>query len=577
MTATPIHNSRKDLESLTSLFLGAKSQYLTDSDLTRLIVRRERSEIASSARIPEVAATEWWLGGDSHGIADAVLALPTPIPFRDSGMASRLLALGLLRQWASSEAALAAALRRRLARAIALEASLAAGEYPTAAEMRTWVTGDDSVQLGLPGLLPLKTQDFGIDRLLLAVRAHYAALRELTDRLGQNRPLDETKCEKLRGLMRKLRGEPIIAFASYEATVTAFFRRLCATGHIAVMTSRGGRVAGGPISKREIECQFAPDSHPIREPERIDLLLTTDLLSEGVNLQRARAVVHLDIPWTAARMDQRIGRIARIGSRHPEVRVFGFLPPPSCEQILRGAAIVAAKWQTASTMIGTNYDHCLSSSPAPAAVRPVNEIHESLRTVMRRWRSGVQGDVNDCTVVAAIESSQSGFLALVEQNGIPFLVAGGSDHIFDSLAEIGGIASDAGGADIPVDQHAVESALQRLRAWLLVRQAKAVAGIVDGSSLRRRRNLLEKINSFAARVPPHKRAEKETTLVRARRFASSTHGAGRERLLINAGNDFAEFERLAETDRRFRRPERDLYDYRVRGLLLMTPTPAPSS
>ena len=46
------------------------------------------------------------------------------------------------------------------------------------------------------------------------------------------------------------------------------------------------------------------------------LLLTTDLASEGVNLQDASVVVHLDLPWTAARLEQRVGRVARLASAH---------------------------------------------------------------------------------------------------------------------------------------------------------------------------------------------------------------------------------------------------------------------
>ena len=46
----------------------------------------------------------------------------------------------------------------------------------------------------------------------------------------------------------------------------------------------------------------------------VDLLIATDLLSEGLNLQDASVVVHLDLPWTAARLTQRIGRVWRVGA-----------------------------------------------------------------------------------------------------------------------------------------------------------------------------------------------------------------------------------------------------------------------
>ena len=86
------------------------------------------------------------------------------------------------------------------------------------------------------------------------------------------------------------------------------------------MTAAGARIASGPLPRREILAQFAPDGVPrdsTPAARRVDLLVTTDLLSEGVNLQRASVIVHLDIPWNPARLEQREGEAAsaRITSR----------------------------------------------------------------------------------------------------------------------------------------------------------------------------------------------------------------------------------------------------------------------
>jgi len=59
---------------------------------------------------------------------------------------------------------------------------------------------------------------------------------------------------------------------------------------------------------------------------KIDLLIATDLASEGLNLQRAGVVVHYDIPWNPVRLDQRNGRAHRIGQERPSVRAIYFLP-----------------------------------------------------------------------------------------------------------------------------------------------------------------------------------------------------------------------------------------------------------
>ena len=63
-------------------------------------------------------------------------------------------------------------------------------------------------------------------------------------------------------------------------------------------------------------------------------MITTDLLSEGVNLQGASVIVHLDVPWTPAGLEQRVGRAARMGSRHACVHVHGIAPPAAAERLL---------------------------------------------------------------------------------------------------------------------------------------------------------------------------------------------------------------------------------------------------
>ena len=60
---------------------------------------------------------------------------------------------------------------------------------------------------------------------------------------------------------------------------------------------------------------------------RFGVLLCTDAASEGLNLQTASALVNYDLPWNPSKVEQRIGRIGRIGQTEPVVRVRQSLPP----------------------------------------------------------------------------------------------------------------------------------------------------------------------------------------------------------------------------------------------------------
>lgn len=72
-------------------------------------------------------------------------------------------------------------------------------------------------------------------------------------------------------------------------------------------------------------------------------LLATDVAAEGLDLHRAERVIHYDLPWTPARMDQRDGRARRAGAAHSAVDVVRFEPPPMVEARLRQLACLAGK------------------------------------------------------------------------------------------------------------------------------------------------------------------------------------------------------------------------------------------
>ena len=78
--------------------------------------------------------------------------------------------------------------------------------------------------------------------------------------------------------------------------------------------------------------RFAPRTvvRPDYEPRdgEVDLLLSTDVLSEGQNLQQAQAVVSYDMPWNPQRVVQRNGRVIRLLSEHEEVLLTTMLPEP---------------------------------------------------------------------------------------------------------------------------------------------------------------------------------------------------------------------------------------------------------
>ena len=431
LTATPVHNRREELSALFALFLGARAHASSDAALARLIVRRERAEVADVVAIPEAPAPEWIRVRDDASLLDDLLSLPPPVPPASAGDGGVLLTWGLLRQWASSRAALAGALRRRIVHGVALESALEEGRHPTRRELRAWSSVDGAVQLAFPQLMA--TPAASTHELLPRVRAHLTAVRALLARVRADAATDASRGDALRAILARHAGEKVLAFSQFTDTIHALFAALRDMPRIAALTAHGARTAGGRLSRQETLERFAPRAMGVaapREIERIDLLLTTDLASEGLNLHDASVVVHLDLPWTPARLEQRVARSRRMGALHARTMSYAFAPPADAERVLDVERRLRAKVRTMEAVIGstgallpnsTNEGTHGTSSRAVAARLP-----ERVRGVIEAWRNAeldTSDDDASAPCIACVAAPRRAVLALAMDGGRAELAA----------------------------------------------------------------------------------------------------------------------------------------------------------
>ncbi|HZK77338.1 MAG TPA: DEAD/DEAH box helicase, partial [Gemmatimonadaceae bacterium] len=386
LSATPIHNRKKDLTALVSLFLGSYAETLTQSEIGRLIVRREQSVLQDNGGFPNIEPPEWLELNHDDNIPRLLLGLPPPLPPRDGGDGGVLVIHSLLRQWSSSDAALERALTRRLQRGIALVAGLESGTYPSQAELSAWNSAEDCVQLAFAELVASgsdSTQD-----LLPVVRTHADALSQLLRRIRAGTGADAERVDVICAIRRKHGGMSVVAFSQYADTIDALFRHLASDGYVAALTGNGARVAGGRITRVEAIRRFAPFASGVSAPstsESVTLLLTTDLLSEGVNLQDAGVVIHVDLPWTPARMEQRLGRVARMGSRHERVYSYVIRPPASTEELIHLEYMLREKMKAAGIVVDDfpSLSHSLTRDSEEPVSTPC--LTETIRSILEAW------------------------------------------------------------------------------------------------------------------------------------------------------------------------------------------------
>ena len=548
LSATPIHNRRADLVSLLSLFLGSRARSMTSAELALCVVRREHGQLRGTLAIPAVASPTHHQVSDNPGVIEYLMTLPPPIPVRDGGLGGVLIGRGLAHQWASSEAALHEAVRRRIARATALCVSLEAGTYPTARELETWTYGDGALQLGFPELLSAPAANHA--ELLDAVRAHLRALASFHTRISSGAALDEERASIVAEIRSSHAGAKIVAFAQYSETVSMLFRRLAAAGRVAMLTSHGARVAGGALTRAEAIGRFAPHASHFPTPgpaETIDLLLTTDLLSEGVNLQDAAVVVHLDVPWTLARMEQRVGRVARMGSRHERVDVHVLRPPRSAAAVLDTEMIVQRKWTIARSSVGTSQPDPLPEAAPVGNAAPTNDSFveslpaktERLRSILKNWIADDGANSHD-TIVATVDASSSGFVAAISLKeaehsstssfGGPQLLVSIANRVSTDIDAQIEACRCAGINEIPTDSTDAEHAVRAIESWCTHERASAAAG-VGASTLVRRKQITNRIDSAIQNAPPHLRSARSPIAARARKVATTQQCAAVEQEL----------------------------------------------
>ncbi len=354
VTATPVVNTPADLVHLLRLFLadhalaafGVASlegrpdlPWLLHAVLPLSVARTERAaRLTGQLPVPRDSGVEHAPTVPPDTL-DHLVAAIARLRFPPLGAVSRaLLRRHLLHRLASSVEALHSSVRRHAAYVRRATDAAHRGERLSRPEARRLLSAEPEDQLAFDlvdgAARPLTTATFAaeqrrLDALTSLLRNHHC----------------DAKRAALRAHLEQRRDRKTIVFTSARDTAVAIARTM-GWRRLAVVTGSGARIASGPLPIAEALARFAPRSQaaaPAPPAMRLDVLVATDLASEGLNLQDADAIVHYDLPWNPLRLAQRLGRIARLGSEHREVRVQWFAPPAQLEHTLRQLEIIERK------------------------------------------------------------------------------------------------------------------------------------------------------------------------------------------------------------------------------------------
>ncbi|MBQ8037231.1 MAG: SWF/SNF helicase family protein, partial [Proteobacteria bacterium] len=169
------------------------------------------------------------------------------------------------------------------------------------------------------------------------LKADCEILWKILEKCGDWDSSQDPKIKELyRLLTRKHPKDKVLVFTQYADTAEYLCRELQKRGieDVACVTGNSDNIS-------ETVYRFSPNSNSQFKPKRgqvvspIRILIATDVLSEGQNLQDAHVIMNFDMPWAIIRLIQRAGRVDRIGQNAKTIDCYSFFPADGIEKVIK--------------------------------------------------------------------------------------------------------------------------------------------------------------------------------------------------------------------------------------------------
>lgn len=153
------------------------------------------------------------------------------------------------------------------------------------------------------------------------------------------------------GLFCKERNIPhkLVIFSEAISTVKSLSRAVeNITGKEPLVITAANRDEKEPVIKENFDANY----DKAKQKNDYDVIITTEVLAEGINLHRANSILNYDTPWNSTRLIQRIGRVNRIGSENENIYVYNFYPSSQGDEQINLVQNAYTKLQSFHTMFG---------------------------------------------------------------------------------------------------------------------------------------------------------------------------------------------------------------------------------
>ena len=165
-------------------------------------------------------------------------------------------------------------------------------------------------------------------------------------------PKTDQKLNELEDLLQNLhKDEKIIVFSQYSDTANYIYYQLKKRG-----VKNIGKATGNTQNPTAIVERFSPLSNKadVSAENELRVLIATDVLSEGQNLQDSHVIVNYDLPWAIIRLIQRAGRVDRIDQSSEQIYCYSFFPADKVEEIIRLRTRLNARINENANIVGSD-------------------------------------------------------------------------------------------------------------------------------------------------------------------------------------------------------------------------------
>jgi superfamily II DNA or RNA helicase len=250
--------------------------------------------------------------------------------------------------------------------------------------------GESLPEISLDQIKNINPDEYEIEEIKIKTLNDIKILEKLKQKLSLISEDNDSKLQKLVKTLQSLKNKKIVIFGYFKDTMRYIYNYITREDIISKIGISSDKISIvdsdiPPLERKNRIIRFSPlsNGHPEIKgtDQELQILISTDVLSEGQNLQDADTIINYDLPWNPVKIIQRIGRLDRIGSPHDTIHVYNFFPEDELESILNLLKRLYNKLEAINRSVGLDVS-VLGETPNPKDFGYITDIFDAKKEVL---------------------------------------------------------------------------------------------------------------------------------------------------------------------------------------------------